>query len=439
MRSPATRHHHGVPAAPRLGHEPRRTLHPRGHGVQHQHPLNPLRRVQAERERGVAAPVVADHVRTLDAQRVQQRHGVGGERQRVVAPRRAVAPAEPAQVRRDQPVVAGQQRDHVAPAPGVLGPAVQQQHRRGARVAGLQHVQVQRPGVGGRDGDRAVPGTGHVGWGGGGHWPCAALSRRRTRARSATASTMRGQICGGRSWPMPSISISSAPGMAAAVALPPEGRTSVSSLPWTTSVGAVDPAQLARAVARLQHRRHLAAGAGRVARAVEGEAGALAHGGGIDLESGGPDGAPQQRVVVHVGRALARRGAQQEAVAAGSGLALQAVPRRRHDRRQRAHALGAACRHGLGHHAAQRSAHHVGRGQVQLAAAGRPRRRPCRRGRTGAGRSGAWPVGSASAPALRSRWTGRRRGCRSAPRGSRARPASRRSGRPSPAAACPGP
>ena len=40
---------------------------------------------------------------------------------------------------------------------------------------------------------------------------------------------------------MPSIIISSAPVMASAVALPPEGRTSVSALPWMTRVGAVIP------------------------------------------------------------------------------------------------------------------------------------------------------------------------------------------------------
>jgi hypothetical protein len=52
----------------------------------------------------------------------------------------------------------------VAPAPSVLGPAVQQQHRRGGRVAGLQHVQVDGARVGGRHGDRAVAGSGDVGW-----------------------------------------------------------------------------------------------------------------------------------------------------------------------------------------------------------------------------------------------------------------------------------
>ena len=38
---------------------------------------------------------------------------------------------------------------------------------------------------------------------------------------------------------MPSISSSRAPGIAFAVARPPDGETSLSALPWMTSVGAV--------------------------------------------------------------------------------------------------------------------------------------------------------------------------------------------------------
>ena len=42
---------------------------------------------------------------------------------------------------------------------------------------------------------------------------------------------------GGKSWPIPGIIHSDAPGMAAAVARPPLGSTSGSASPWITSVG----------------------------------------------------------------------------------------------------------------------------------------------------------------------------------------------------------
>jgi len=45
---------------------------------------------------------------------------------------------------------------------------------------------------------------------------------------------------------MPSISSSRAPGIALAVARPPEGRTSGSCVPWMTSVGAVIVASCSR-------------------------------------------------------------------------------------------------------------------------------------------------------------------------------------------------
>jgi hypothetical protein len=50
---------------------------------------------------------------------------------------------------------------------------------------------------------------------------------------------MRVQTPRGRSWPIPSISISRAPGIAFAVALPPDGLTILSTVPWMTSVGAL--------------------------------------------------------------------------------------------------------------------------------------------------------------------------------------------------------
>src|SRR5918993_215292 len=52
-----------------------------------------------------------------------------------------------------------------------------------------------------------------------------------------TASTMRGQSCGGRSWPIPSTMSILASGTTSAVRSPPDGWISVSSVPWITSVG----------------------------------------------------------------------------------------------------------------------------------------------------------------------------------------------------------
>jgi hypothetical protein len=86
---------------------------------------------------------VADHVRVGQAQRIQQPDGVIGEAGRRVAVAGRLAPAEAAQVRHQQPVVVAEPLDDLAPAPPVLRPAVQQQHRRPA--AGLGQVQPDRP------------------------------------------------------------------------------------------------------------------------------------------------------------------------------------------------------------------------------------------------------------------------------------------------------
>ncbi len=72
---------------------------------------------------------------------------------------------------------------------------------------------------------------------------------------------------------MPSIIISSAPGIARAVARPPEGETSGSTLPWITSVGAVMRLELGGAVAGGDDRGELAPCPGAVELAVEGERG----------------------------------------------------------------------------------------------------------------------------------------------------------------------
>ena len=72
---------------------------------------------------------------------------------------------------------------------------------------------------------------------------------------------------------MPSTIISSAPGIARAVARPPEGEISGSTLPWITSVGAVMPPELGGAVAGGDDRGELAPGAGAVELTIEGERG----------------------------------------------------------------------------------------------------------------------------------------------------------------------
>src|SRR4051812_3406884 len=60
---------------------------------------------------------------------------------------------------------------------------------------------------------------------------------------STIASTIFGQSGRGRSWPVSSSSSSRAPGIALAVAFPPDGEISLSSLPWITTVGAVTRAR----------------------------------------------------------------------------------------------------------------------------------------------------------------------------------------------------
>src|SRR5258707_9454284 len=56
------------------------------------------------------------------------------------------------------------------------------------------------------------------------------------------ASMTCGHIGIGSAWPMPSIISSFAPGIEAAVSLPPSGRTKGSTVPWITSVGALTDA-----------------------------------------------------------------------------------------------------------------------------------------------------------------------------------------------------
>ena len=75
------------------------------------------------------------------------------------------------------------------------------------------------------------------------------LMHTARRALSTMASTIAGQAPSGRSWPMPGMTTSRAPGMAAAVAFPPATGTSGSSAPWMTTVGRAHAAEVRGAVA----------------------------------------------------------------------------------------------------------------------------------------------------------------------------------------------
>ena len=111
---------------------------------------------------------------------------------------------------------------------------------------------------------------------------------------------------------MPSIICRRAPGIARAVARPPEGRTSGSLLPWMTVAGRSSLRSAAGAVAGGGDRVQLAGDAGRVVAAVVGAAGELAHALLVERVAGradhleGLDDALDRRL------ALARRLAEQQ-------------------------------------------------------------------------------------------------------------------------------
>ena len=95
-------------------------------------------------------------------------------------------------------------------------------------------------------------------------------ARRRARRVSTIASTICGQTCSGRSWPIPAMATRRAPGIARAVARPPRNGTSGSARPWMTSASARAAGAARGAVARGDDRGELAAGAGRVVPALVG-------------------------------------------------------------------------------------------------------------------------------------------------------------------------
>ena len=89
-----------------------------------------------------------------------------------------------------------------------------------------------RPRDAGARGSSAAPGSARTSDG----------RRRLVRVRRDRVDELAGRAARGMSCPMPGISSSSEPGIAAAVSLPPSTGTSGSSVPWMTSVGARTPA-----------------------------------------------------------------------------------------------------------------------------------------------------------------------------------------------------
>jgi hypothetical protein len=101
----------------------------------------------AQQEAGPAAPVVADELDAIEAERVEDGEDVGGEVLFVVAEPGRVGPAEAAQVQRDDAVVGGQGWDDVAPQVVMLRPAVQEEDWVAVRWPGLGVVKAQAAGL----------------------------------------------------------------------------------------------------------------------------------------------------------------------------------------------------------------------------------------------------------------------------------------------------
>ena len=123
---------------------------------------------------------------------------------------------------------------------------------------------------------------------------------------------------------MPAIIISSAPGIARAVARPPEGATSGSAVPWMTSVGAVMRAQLGGAVARGDDRGELTPGPCGVVVAVVAGVGERADVLGVARQAGEPIAREQALHVRDEAPRAAGRAAQEDRVDAQRGLAAAA-------------------------------------------------------------------------------------------------------------------
>ena len=133
-----------VPEAPDAQHRAGRDLGEGRIDVEGQEALDALGLAQRDQEADPAAPVVAEEAEALDPELVEQREHVVGQALLLIAARRGVRPAEPAQVGADHAVALGQRADHVAPLVPVLRPAVE--HHERLAFAGLGDVGPQAVG-----------------------------------------------------------------------------------------------------------------------------------------------------------------------------------------------------------------------------------------------------------------------------------------------------
>jgi Trypsin-co-occurring domain 1 len=122
-------------------------LRPRVRDAQREQPLDALGGAQGREQPRPSAPVVADPGRSLDRQGVEHGEHVRGQLLLFVAIGGRLAPAVTAQVRGDDPEALGKRRDHVAPLPPVLRPAVDEQDGGSVLGAGQRDVHPQPAGV----------------------------------------------------------------------------------------------------------------------------------------------------------------------------------------------------------------------------------------------------------------------------------------------------
>ena len=160
---------------------------------------------------------------------------------------------------------------------------------------------------------------------------------------------------------MPSMSSSSAPGMAAAVARPPETCTILSPVPCTTRAGTCTACSRWRPVRLGGHRHHLAQHAAGRPAAVERLVGLGQRLRGLRGIERGADQRPDGRAALGVRRPAAATSPDQRGQQAGVLPADGALAGRRHDAGQRAHPLRVLDRHRLHDHAAHRDPDQVRR------------------------------------------------------------------------------
>ena len=249
----------------------------------------------------------------------------------------------------------------------------------------------------------------------------------------ATPSTRTGQSCRGMSWPMPGTSTSSAPGMARAVARPPDTWTSLSLRPWMTRAGIVQPLQGLGAIGLSQHCLHLTDHPGRADAPVVGLGRPLAR----LLRGDRVRRRADRRPGLHRALDGLLPGALGRAEQHGKQPRVlppdRAPAGRRHDRHEGEHAIAVLERQCLGDHAAHRDPRDVGLVDAEMV------EQPDRvvghvAQRVGMlvlpARESADHVAAMTALAHAAWSTGRRRGCRIGSRRTRARRTARRTRAP---------